>query len=366
MERTLQKLIALRTATSEKAENKKLLDRVAAELRPFLFVRRFMHRGFHSLIATTRHTRSPVLWLVAHSDVLPAPERAFRLERRRGNFYGRGVLDMKGMLACYLRLVRELGRDAVKYDFGIMITSDEEVGGWDGVKFLLGKGYRSRIAFVPDGGLNWHIEKGAKGVFHLKIKARGKASHASRPWEGVDAIIALSDFLRDLKRLFPREPCGRPGHFHDTLTVGKIEGGEAINQVSPLANAWIDIRYTPNHKEKEKHIRARLKKIARRHRAIRIKEVIHAGASENMINSPLIMRFLEIARNRFKIRIKPTFSHGSSDARFFTAKGIPALVIWPHGGGHHADTERVDIKSLELYYRLMKEWALEVTKVSDN
>jgi len=56
--------------------------------------------------------------------------------------------------------------------------------------------------------------------------------------------------------------------------------------------------------------------------------------------------------------IKTSFlkSHGSSDARFFLEKGIPAILIRPVGGNLHSEKEWIDIKSLEVFYEVLKEF----------
>ncbi len=40
-------------------------------------------------------------------------------------------------------------------------------------------------------------------------------------------------------------------HWHSTLTIGKVEGGEATNQVSNFAQAFVDIRFL-REQEREK------------------------------------------------------------------------------------------------------------------
>jgi len=124
---------------------------------------------------------------------------------------------MKFAIACYLKLLQNLREDISKYNLGVMITSDEEIGGHNGVKALLDKGYRSKVCFLPDGGREWQFERGAKGAWHLLVESYGKSSHGSRPWQAKNALSQLIDFLNILKKEFTSEPCRDKFHYPNTL-----------------------------------------------------------------------------------------------------------------------------------------------------
>ena len=123
--------------------------------------------GYSSWVMTTQSTSSPRIWLVAHLDVVPASTALFSPVVKDGRMYGRGVYDIKMAIACYLRLMRELPHA----DIGMMITTDEEIGGMNGVHRLLEAGYRCDVALLPDGRFNWNLEKEAKGVLQIQRKA---------------------------------------------------------------------------------------------------------------------------------------------------------------------------------------------------
>jgi hypothetical protein len=54
-----------------------------------MYVRRLAWNGVESLVATTRRTKKPTVYLMGHIDVVPAPEYLFRLEERDGKYYAR-------------------------------------------------------------------------------------------------------------------------------------------------------------------------------------------------------------------------------------------------------------------------------------
>jgi succinyl-diaminopimelate desuccinylase len=53
--------------------------------------------------------------------------------------------------------------------------------------------------------------------------------------------------------------------------------------------------------------------------------------------------------------------HFASDARYYSAKGTPALCWGPSGGGMHADDERLNLESLETYARVVDALVMEMT-----
>ena len=63
-------------------------------------------------------------------------------------------------------------------------------------------------------------------------------------WEGINAIENIIDFYNDISLIFTTEPCGDTNHWHNTINLGKIEGGTKVNIVPDYCYAEIDIRFT--------------------------------------------------------------------------------------------------------------------------
>ncbi len=359
LQKILKRLISFHSLSGDHEANARLLDFAEDILGQHLFVRRFSSNGHPSLVATVRRTKKPKMLLVGHTDVVPGPEKLFRLQMRGGKLFGRGVLDMKFAIACYLRLVQELGSDIKKYDLGVILTSDEEIGGFNGVEYLLKKGYGAEFAFLPDGGINWQIERGSKGMWHVDFEVHGKTAHAAHPWEGESAIMTFFRFLQELEKEFaPNLPCdGR--HYHDTLTITRIAGGETPNQVPGYLSASVNIRYVPETTKKE--LEQRILRAAKKFPAISFKERVHGHAWVTNLAHPVIREYIAAAQKQ-GVDVGDTFSHGSSDARFFAERGIPVLTVWPRGGGHHSDEEWIEKQDFEKYYRILKELITGVAK----
>lgn len=354
-EQILKKLITFKTISKNHEENDACLSWIKKQTKSLpIFTTGIRRQSFPSVVVTTRKTKRPAIWLAAHIDVVPGAASSFIPKQKGNRLYGRGTFDMKFAVACYIKLLQDLGSDLPRCNFGIMLTSDEEVGGANGAKYLVDKGYRSNVVILPDGGADWKIEKGAKGVLQLRVVSRGVSGHGSRPWSGRNAIVTLAEFLLLLQKEFVAEPCRDTMHRHATCNIGKIEGGAAINQIPDYAMAHVDIRLTS---EKERKIVEKIVfTLQKRYKGIRVETEATGKSYQFDLGLPYFKRFSEVARKKYGIRTGSVFSHGSSDARFFAEKGIPVISTRPKGGGHHSEREWIDTTDLNRFYEVLKDF----------
>ncbi len=362
LEEYLKKLIKFKTISKDFAENGDALKWIENEVKDLpVYIKKYDKNGFKSLVITTRKTKTPKIMLAAHLDVVKGSDRVFEPVIKDGKLFGRGVFDMKYAIACYLKLLKELKEYIPRSDLGIMITTDEEIGGANGVNYLLNEEkYSAQVCVLPDGGVNWQLITESKGILQVKVKSEGKSAHGSKPWLGESAIDNLIDFLRKLKaeKLFGENYYLRQQeHYYNTINVGKISGGEVANQVADYAEAVLDIRFVS--KENEDDILNLLKNVAKESGKIEIEKNISGYPLNTDENNDYVREFIKIAHHN-GIDIKPTFTHGSSDARFFSENKIPVIVIRPDGGGHHSEEEWIDLESLNDFYMVLKAFVTSV------
>lgn len=359
----LSKLIEFKTLSANFEENLACLNWVKKQILssiPQAKIEIKQSNKFPSLIFTSQNTKTPKLWLAGHLDVVPGSDSVFQPKIKDGKLYGRGAFDMKFAAACYLKLIEELKEKCFDYDFGIMLTTDEEVGGQNGVKHLLDQGYLSEAAILPDGGKGWLIEIGAKGTWHLKVSAKGKSAHGSRTWLGENAIVKLANFLLELQSIFPKEPCGDDAHWHATSNVGQISGGEAANKIPDHAEAFIDIRFRDAQEKAD--IADKLRALAKAH-SIKISSEVTGSSYKANPDDKNIKLFSQIALRRFNIKTGTLISHGTSDGRYFFGKNIPLVMSRPEGDGHHTDEEWVSVADLDRFYEVIKEFVIKTTEI---
>ncbi len=351
MKKTLKQLIKLRTLSRETEENEKALEWVKEQIPTGYGARIKKHNGYPLLYAGSD---SPMLCLQAHIDVVPGNEELFFPKEEKGLLYGRGAYDMKFAIACYIEILKRTNPE--KHGVGLLLTSDEEIGGANGVGAAIKEGYSPSFVFLPDGGDNWKFDVKAKGAWHLEISTKGKAGHASRPWEGVSAIHKLLDISKELRSHFTET---KEEEFKPTINIGKIEGGEATNQIAEKALMKVDIRFTSKG-EKEK-IEKILDSLKEKYEGTEIKEDVYAPPFECDAKNPHFKEFEKIAREHGK-SIKEGFAHGATDARHFSAENIPVMVIKPRGGGSHSKKEWVDLKDLDDFCSTLEKFVKKTTK----
>lgn len=154
------------------------------------------------------------LLLYGHTDVVPAePEYwthgPFSGEVADGYVWGRGAVDMKGMVAMSLMVMLLLKRSsaALKRDVIFAATADEEVAG-KGMRFLVENHpdlIRAEYGLSEIGGFNmqvggkqvYPIQVAEKGAVWVKVRAMGKPGHAAIP-HSENAVLYLASALQRL------------------------------------------------------------------------------------------------------------------------------------------------------------------------
>ena len=349
--KTLTDLMKFRTTADNPAEILKCAEYIIKFLKGNgMVIRKFVRNGKVSVVASFRDTKRPQLILNAHFDVVPAMSPAFYRPRIKGNrLYGRGSEDCKGQVAVLMHLMKSFSRGKQRPDVAIMLTSDEEVHGKDGVEWLLkSKGYRSEFAIVADGGDGWDIVTRHKGVLQVRLSARGSSAHASRYWEGGDnAIEKLIEAYGEVKKIFPKLKTGR---WKSTACLSKIRGGETLNQVPDYAELYLDIRRT--EKDSARAIMRRLNGI----RGVRAEAIASAETLETSPGNPYIRKLAASAGKVLGKRVRTHYEHGATDARYFSEVGVPAVLFKALGGGPHSEKEHVLISSIRPYFRILSDF----------
>jgi succinyl-diaminopimelate desuccinylase len=360
----LKKLVTFQTVTHDLSENRKALEWVKDTVRG-LPLRMIDHTslGHHSLVITTQKTNSPKLWMSAHMDVVPGRREQYSAKIRDGKMYGRGVYDMKFAIACYIQLLSELAPKLNDFDFGIMITTDEEIGGHNGAGYLLENGYNGIQCISPDAGADWCIEGSAKGILHLRIESRGISAHAARPWLGKNAIDSLMHFLVELNSKFTKGNAN-PNEFENTCSIGVIHTDSehsVINEVPDYAYAEVDIRTIDLNSRAV--VGKQLKALSSQFPDITITIIEDDPCFEQDTRDTNLDEFAKLIK-----KYKGEFngyckSDGSSDARFFASKGMSVISTRPKGNGHHSSREWIDLEDLNVFYKVLKEYVLSQAKI---
>jgi len=234
-------------------------------------------------------------------------------------------------------------------NLGLMITSDEEVGGFYGVNMLLNQvNWSCDLAIVPDGGERLgRIVIEEKGIIQLKIAAKGKSAHGSRPWLGINAIEKLFDEYRKITHLF--DNTGKT--WAPTCSLNVINAGKAVNQVPEYAEAKLDIRYPSLINPDE--LFEKIKSMTQ----LELEKIKEANPMIIDPNNKYLQKMIEITKKNINKEVVLCKEEGASDARFFSAKNIPVIMFSPENfNSAHSTNERVSITELKLFHEILNEF----------
>lgn len=311
-----------------------------------VFITEFEKNDVFSIIVNLKKEKNPSLFLNGHLDVVPANKEDFVPKIKGNRIYARGSGDMKGAVAVMMEVMKYFSRQQNTPSLGLMLTTDEEIGGENGVNYLLNKkGYKSKFAIIPDGG--WDLSRiilDQKGILHLKIKAYGKSAHGSMPFFGENAIDKLFQYYSEIKKIIPEL---KEGEWKNSVNLGKISGGEAANKVPDYAEMLLDIRVVGKG-EKEK-VFNKIQKITGGNA-----EILTQGNSfVQSKNNPFVKQYAKIAATETKNDVLFGKVEGASDARFFSEKDISTIITGIKSANLHGDNEWVDIKEMERFYNIL-------------
>ena len=190
------------------------------------------------------------LLLEAHADTVQADAMTippFAPEVRDGKLYGRGACDTKGSLAAFLHAVCSLidAGGKFRYNIVLLVAADEEYQ-FTGARHAVAGGLAADFAIVGEPTL-LTIVRAHKGVTRWRIVTRGVAAHSAYPERGRNAIYAMGPLLVRLESYARalREGAGHPLLGSPSLSVGVIEGGEAVNIVPERCTVEVDRRTLP-------------------------------------------------------------------------------------------------------------------------
>lgn len=348
--RILSKLVALNTTAGNYKEIESAYKFIEQELDWYPFtINKYIKSGYTSMVWNTVSSLQPEIILCAHIDVVPADDNIFSIKKVKDNLYGRGVMDMKFAISVFIVALKTLYLNTGKLpSLAIMITSDEEIGGYNGVNYLVNEiGYSSKVVVIPDGGSNWQIVETAKGAIHLEVTTHGKSAHASEPWKGDSANDILIKKLLQLRALFPES--GTPTN-QTTLNVGKIIGGQQTNQVSDLALATLDIRHPSS--ESSTSIIDKITDIFNKEN---VRVLVKADPFSCDLKNSYVNCWINLLKHHNSTNISVN-ENGASDGRYFSKLNIPVIVSQPIGGGTHSSHEWIDENSVVLYTKLLINW----------
>jgi succinyl-diaminopimelate desuccinylase len=351
---TIKDLVSFKTTEKRFDEFDRTVNYVKnffAEANVTIFEHRYNNHP--ALVITTKGTKHPHILLQGHLDVVNGKSEQFIPRVEGDKLYGRGTVDMKGFVALAMHAVRELSSE--DFDIGLMITFDEEIGSANGVARLVEEGYSCDILFNGDGGYNYAVIYGEKGILKFKLSVDTDPGRHPFPWNGESAFEVFVEEYEKIKELFPGSKLATDAdNWHTTYSLYDIK---AENKEF----------YPPHHVEARMNIYfARDVSVAELFDLInstlsRTKTQLITGSERVYLNpdSPYAQSLRRIMERNFGREIVLRTENGSSDARFYANKGIPIVIVKMVGEDHHGENEHIFIPAILPMYKTILDFITE-------
>jgi amidohydrolase len=207
-------------------------------------------------------------------------------------------------------MIREGVMDSPKIDaiFGIHINSQTEIGT---IK------YKSGAAMASS---DW-----------FSIRVRGKQSHGSQPWSGIDPIAVAAQIINGLQTIVSRQ--SELTRAPVVITVGRINGGVRENIIPEELTRAGTIRTLDPEMQKDVHEKIRRTAINIAESAGATAEVSIETKTEVTYNTPELVKktvaSLEKAAGKGNV-VENEWTTGAEDFSFFRAKA-PAFFFFVGG-----------------------------------
>ena len=291
----------------------------------------------------------PRVLLVGHYDTVWPIGTAARwpFTVADGRASGPGIFDMKAGVIQSLFAVAALD-DPSGVD--LLVTSDEELGSTTSQPMIEEMARASVAALVMEPSRDGKLKVARKGVSFYHLDFKGKASHASVPHRGVNALLEMARQVVDLPSI------ARP-ELGTTVTPTLARAGTAQNTVPPEAYAYTDVR-APSIEEQER-VDREIKGLQPHNPEVDI-EVSGGPNRPPMppeISAALFDRAVAAAR-RLGIDLPDEGATvgGGSDGNFTAAVGTPTLDgLGAVGDGEHAEGEYVEVARMPERAALLAE-----------
>ena len=158
-----------------------------------------------------------------------------------GQLHGLGANDAKGCVAAQIGAAIELVATGFEGNLVVCAGCDEETGG-EGMERIARDVLPPYDAAVIGEPNNFLVARGQRGLIKGTIRIPGQRAHASRPWQGRNAIHAAAHVIIAIER----DDLNVPGDLTKaTAQVTLIEGGVQSNVVPDLCTLTVDCRTTP-------------------------------------------------------------------------------------------------------------------------
>ena len=318
-------------------------------------------------------TQGPNFCFAGHTDVVPPGDAKlwkhdpFGAEIEGGTLYGRGAVDMKSAVACFVAAAaRTLATGKPFGSISLLITGDEEgPTNVNGTKKMLvwlkenGERLSHCIVGEPTStAVTGDVLKiGRRGTMNARLVVTGTQGHTAYPHQANNPIPALAELV---SRLAGWKLDDGTDHFDPSnIAFTTVDvGNPATNVIPAEARAGFNIRFNDRHKSADliAHIKKEAADVARA-RGVEIAVSAHASGEPFLTKPGAFTAMLSTVVKEVTGRAPDlSTTGGTSDARFIKDH-CPVVEMGLPGGTMHKADECVPVveihKLTELYERVL-------------
>jgi acetylornithine deacetylase/succinyl-diaminopimelate desuccinylase family protein len=267
---------------------------------------------------------------------------------RDGKLYGRGACDTKGSVAAFLQAVMNSLKVAksIRYNVVLLFVSDEEYR-FSGAQYAVRHGLKADFGITGE-PTQLRIVRAHKGVTRWKILTKGIAAHSAYPARGKNAIYAMAKVVERLERHAASLSAGNAHQLLGTpsLSVGVIEGGQAVNVVPD--HCWIEIDRRTVPGETAQTVLDPIRSLLSDLEECEIREPhLSVAGMEVAEHAPIVQSLMQAVKSVCGEAIVEAAQY-ATDAGIYNSVGIPTVVFGP-GDIAQAHTESEYIELQQLY-----------------
>ena len=333
---------------------------------------KFSEKGYDSIsnLYAEIGNGKPHFSFAGHVDVVPANKKDWSVDPFKGviknnSLWGRGAVDMKSAIACFLLASKNYLKENKNFKgkISLLVSGDEEQYALNGtpkiLKWLKKKKIKINNCLVGEptnlNVLGDQIKIGRRGGYNGVVTVFGKEGHSAWPSRTKNPVSALIKMLTNIdKKVLDRGT----KHFQPSIiSITSVDvGNEALNVIPSKAIGCFNIRFNPKHT-----IKSLTKWIKKEFNKVSFKYKLDLYVSGNVfLTKP--GKFSELIKKCVKKITKknPEYATdgGTSDARFINAEGINVVEFGLVGKTMHTSSEKVplkDLKNLTKIYKLILE-----------
>lgn len=346
-----EELLGIRSTADRPDDLRRALDLVLDFVGPGFTVERFEDGGKPGALVHPDGERPRFrVILNAHLDVVPGSDEQFRPRRDGDRLIARGAQDMKLSALVLADVFRETaGR--LPFPIGLQLVTDEEVGGRNGTLHQLARGVTGSFVVIGEHSA-LRVVAESKGLVTARLHAVGRAGHSAYQWLGDNALIKV---MRAVDGVLAAYPVATEEAWRTTVNVARVtSGNQVLNQVPADATAWLDIRFPPEDADftgrSREDVAAHLTALCPPGVTAHVDDVEPPHRADPGSADVLALQRAARAQGYSGDLLR---KHGAADSRFYSRRGVDAVIFGIGGDGQHGPDEYADLTTVEPYRRAL-------------